>query len=487
MRKQYFGFIALLFAAGFCMASCSKEHPLVEERPAEGYVISIPVQAMGTRAVAEGDGEATATFKTTENVYIYNQTTRTLDDATLHPSTDEAFTILSGTLNKTYSEGNTLTVLYNTDSKGVVNYSAQDGSIDHVVDAGTANVTVTSISGDNEITTNVANIQNLQSIFRFQFRDASTNDLLSGIRFVRIFSEDNKLQTQYNVLSDTPTYGTLTLSSSNNLDNNHSVYAGLRFAANAGDAIVFQVVTSDGKVYSGSKNAPSSGFVNGKFYTTTVDVNLYTFTVAEGKKVCFSPGDLGVDNGTYSFTEPFVTWGWGNKSSSTAKRVWFDYPEIASGLDICGINWRNLNSLSTGDKTYNPHEWNGIINRTNMNNDVDAFYRVIVPNHGNCLLLPPDETQSSDIGDDIRSGSVSDYTKYLGKEFVFLMRTGRGIYTNSGISWGMTSQGWYWALWNKMGTNRTYLYWTESATPAVTHIGNQVRMRVRLVHDVTAE
>ena len=484
MRKQYFGFIALLFAAGFCMASCSKEHPLVEERPAEGYVISIPVQAMGTRAVAEGEGEATATFKTTENVYIYNQTTRTLDDATLHPSTDEAFTILSGTLNKTYSEGNTLTVLYNTDSKGVVNYSAQDGSIDHVVDAGTANVTVTSISGDNEITTNVANIQNLQSIFRFQFRDASTNNLLSGIRFVRIFSEDNKLQTQYNVLSDTPTYGTLTLSSSNNLDNNHSVYAGLRFAANPGDAIVFQVVTSDGKVYSGSKNAPSSGFVNGKFYTTTVDVNLYTFTVAEGKKVCFSPGDLGVDNGTYSFTEPFDTWGW--KSNNAEKRVWFNYGEIASGLDICGINWRNLNSTTTSTTSPTPQEWNNVITRTNMNDNVETFYRVTVDGRANCLLLPPDETQSTDIGDDIRSGSVSDYKKYLGKGFVLLVSTGRAIYTNK-LSWGMESQGFYWALWNNMSRNRTYFSWSASNTPSVSWASNQFRMRVRLVHDVTAE
>jgi len=486
MKKNNFGFIALLFAASFCLVSCSKELSDVEG-PVNGYRISIPVRALATKAVAEGNGEAS--FKTTENVYVYNRTTKTMDDAVLHPADDAASTTFEGTLNKTYSEGDNLLILYNTSSNGVVDYSAQDGSIANVKDAGKGEVSISSISED-VINTGAADIENLQSIFRFVFKAGGTE--LSGIRFVRIFSSNNKLQTQYDVVKDTPTYGPITISGSTDLeDSDHYLYAGLRFAANPDDEIVFQVVTSDGKVYSGSKNAPSAGFVNGKFYKSTVNVNLYTFTVSSEKTVCFSPGDLGVDNGVYSFTEPFVTWGWKATSTSTAKRVWFNYSEITSGLDICGIDWRNPNSLTTSTSTPRPQEWESIIARTNMNSGVDPYYWVTVSNHANCLLLPPDETQASDIGEDLASGAVTDYTKYLGKGFVLLISTGRATYQNK-LSWGMDAQGFYWALWNNMSRNRTYFYWKLNSDgshsgPEVSWATSQFRMRVRLIHDVTVE
>lgn len=314
-----------------------------------------------------------------------------------------------------------------------------------------------------------------QSIFSFTFNDG-TSDLSNNLRFVRLFSCKNKL---YN---GSTTYGPYTVSNNANMDN--PVEATLKFDSNNEDQLAFQVVTEDGKVYSGLYNAPSGGFIMGKNYNLTVTVKDYKFTTGSSKQVYFSPGDLGVDSGEYSFTEPFETWGW--KNFSATKRVWFNYGEISSGLNIFGIDWRNLNTLANGGNSPLPQEWDNIIVRTNMKSGVNPYYRVTVSGHANCLLLPPDETQASDIEEDLTSGTVTDYAKYFGKGFVLLISTGRATYgnTSSTRKWEKDTEGWYWALWHKMGTNRTYFSWGTSNTPAVSWAGNQFRMRVRYVHDV---
>ena len=119
-----------------------------------------------------------------------------------------------------------------------------------------------------------------------------------------------------------------------------------------------------------------------------------------------------------------------------------------------------------------------------MNEGVQPYYRVNVSGHANCLLLPPDETLSTDIGEDIISGTVTDYAKYLGKGFVLLISTGKATYSNSKLSWASASHGFYWALWKNMTQNRTYFNWTDSNTPTVSWATNEFRMRVRYVHDV---
>ena len=67
---------------------------------------------------------------------------------------------------------------------------------------------------------------------------------------------------------------------------------------------------------------------------------------------------------------------------------------------------------------------------------------------------------------------------------MLLINTGRAVVISE-ATWSMTSEGWYWALWNNMSQNRTYFYWAaDSSTPSVTWAGNQFRMRVRYVRDV---
>ena len=320
----------------------------------------------------------------------------------------------------------------------------------------------------------------LQTNFKFTFKDNGT--VIDNVRFVRIFSNQNKLNQSTNTKGPVTFsgYGTTELPNVAN-----PLVTPLSFDSNPGDLLAFQVVDAKGKVYAGSVAAPADGYAPGLTYDIPVEVTAYTFTIADGKKVYFSPGDLGVDTGTYSFTEPFVTWGWGSTNTSLAKRVWFNYSEIQSGHEIYGVaNWRNLNSRTTSTTTTQPQEWDNIIRRTNMNTGVSAYYRVTVSNHANCLLLPPDETSLTDIGEDLTSGSVTNYAKYLAKGFVLLISTGRATYSAQGLKWASATQGWYWALWNNMGRNRTYFNWTDSNTPVVDWAGSQYRMRVRYVHDV---
>ena len=318
-----------------------------------------------------------------------------------------------------------------------------------------------------------------KSTYTFTFKDKDTQSNLSGLRFVRIFSTKNKL---YNAAT---TFGPYTVSCANETaDMDNPVKPALRFAANEGDQLVFQVIDASRKVYSGFYDVPAGCSAAGD-YDLTVDVKAYTFTVASGKKVYFSPGDLGVDGSVYSFTMPFETWGW--KDNSATKRVWFNYGELSSGHSIYGVTWRNPQALTTSTSSPTPQEWDRIIGRTNMNSGVSAYYRATVSGKANCLLLPPDEAQATDIEDDLISGTVTDYAKYLGKGFVLLIGTGRALYSSNKLSWGMESQGFYWALWNNMSRNRTYFYWSDSNNPYVTWASNQFRMRVRYVRDVETQ
>lgn len=333
-----------------------------------------------------------------------------------------------------------------------------------------------------------------QSVFTFTFMDADadTPTKLGGLRFVRVFSCQNKL------FNSSTTLGPYTVSSdTGEADMANPVQATLKFGPDDGDQLAFQVIDANGKVYSGLYNAPTGGFTMGA-YDLTVDVKAYTFTVeTNGKKVYFSPGDLGVDSGVYSFTEPFTTWAHGNTTVYTSSpygpnmRVWFDQyydNAVITGGSVYGItDWRSPKRSTTSfPNVPYPYEWNNLIHRTNMNSGVNPYYKVSIPDYQYCLLLPPDETQSTDIGDDLTAGEVTDYAKYIGKGFVLLFNTNRATYDSkkNTFSWGgatYAKQGFYWAIYNS--SNRYYFTWPD-AGPAVDWGAARMRNHIRYVREV---
>lgn len=329
-----------------------------------------------------------------------------------------------------------------------------------------------------------------QSIFTFTFRDADTQTNLGGLRFVRLFSCQNKL---YNGAT---TFGPYTDSSdTGEADMANPVQATLKFGPDDGDQLAFQVIDANGKVYSGLYNAPAGGFPMGS-YDLPVDVKAYTFTMRSGNsgnKFYFSPGDLGVDNGIYSFTEPFTTWAHGNTTVYTTspygptQRVWFDHQYddavITSGTVYGIAGWRSPNRAGSSVDTY---EWNYLVKSRTMSDNVARYYKVTIPGHQYCLLLPPDETQSADIGEDLTAGEVTDYAKYIGKGFVLLFNTNRATYGSNKFSWGgatsnSAKQGFYWAIYN--GSNRYYFTWPD-AGPAVDWGIARMRNHIRYVREV---
>ena len=325
-----------------------------------------------------------------------------------------------------------------------------------------------------------------QSIFTFTFRDADTQTNLGGLRFVRVFSCQNKL---YNGAT---TFGPYTVSSATGEDdmaNPVQATPTLKFGPDDGDQLAFQVIDANGKVYSGLYNAPTGGFTMGS-YDLTVDVKAYTFTIRANQKVYFSPGDLGVVSGVYSFTDPFTDWAKGNKDKSEpSKRSWFDHYtyNVEQERNIYGIeSWRIPSYVTPGPNIWQDlvYDWNNIVGRT-MNDGVNAYYLVTISsggtNHANCLLLPPDETIIGDIEDDLTSGTVTDYAKYLGKGFVLLMGgTGKGGLSGSTWFWLSTenNNGYYWA---GRGNNPFYFN-TNSHSCGVS--SNRNRMHIRYVRNV---
>lgn len=340
-------------------------------------------------------------------------------------------------------------------------------------------------------TKKVATLGPLQSTFNFTFKNNSTT--LDNVRFARVFSVKNKLHNGTSV-------GPFTASSDSDLPT--PINAVLYFEKVSGEQLVFQVVTNDGKVYSGILDAPSEGYDIGGTHNVTANVNPYTFTISSGssgKKVYFSPGDLGVDNGVYSFTEPFTAW---NQTSSAmtngtpaSKRTWFIKSDVQNGQTVYGINWRIQDAFS---------EWKYLVGldpgRTIDNGNVSLYYKVHINTTelGDrywCYLLPPDQaTYENDIKDDLRNykeGSnyyeVSDYLKYIAKGFVLLIDTDYSLRYTATSKWSFksgTHTGYYQAGY--VGSSKTYFsFGSDGPVYNAPAMGTDWRIRTRYIHDVT--
>lgn len=299
MKKYTIISLSSIILIGMSVFSCSKSLDNSEETlPQKKVNANIPANFASSKVVADGGA---ATFSTSEKVYVYNNATSTLDADYLSPDADGATANLKGSLSGTYSAGNSLKLLYNTTSEGIADYTNQDGTLENVIDAATATVKISSVDGDS-FTTRTAYFENLQSIFKFTFKDPDNN--IVKVKSLTILSENNKLQSEYNLLDEAVTYGGINVICNTAQS---TVYVALRFTSNPSEMILFSVIDENGKVYTGSKTSPATGFKIGRFYTSTVSVKAHTFSVAKDKKVYFALGNLYDDGGVYKIqSSPWV-------------------------------------------------------------------------------------------------------------------------------------------------------------------------------------
>ena len=296
------------------LTACSSEDIMVVEKQtatqAQTYTVSIPA-SMGddaeTRAVTfNGTNKAVSTFAAGDKVYVYNETKGAMAcdgegnaiALTLTPgdiSNDGKNCTLAGTLtfykyeNSTWNavaveSSDSYKLLYNLselNTQDPINsnfwYIEQDGTAAGIADYAIATTTLTEDGGQLTPSATVS-FTNVQSMFRFQFIDESSNAI--NVKHLVITSKNYAVASFYRPLlpSTNPYIYDTFLSFPVTLatPTTDYIYVALciKESEAAGDELSFKAVDADGKVYTGTKAAPTDGFKNGKYYYNTSAITL---------------------------------------------------------------------------------------------------------------------------------------------------------------------------------------------------------------------
>jgi len=310
--KKYFLTMAIL-ALGF--SACNKveiENQVVpEETPAMPTVYQVRIPATigaDTKAVDfsgtdpdTGKPTAVSTFVASDKVYVYNETKDVMAcDAEGEPLvlTPEDITdggkncTLTGTLSfhkYDYDKNtwNSVTVdatdsyklLYNLNEPRP--WEPEDSNFWYVEQNGTAAgvadyaIATTTLNNDGGVltTTSTVSFTNLQSMFRFKFVDESITPI--SVKHLVIKSTNSAVASYYCPLTypyftSDPLPVTLTTPTTD------YIYVALciKESEAAGDELTFKAIDAGGKVYTGSKAAPTDGFKNGKYYYNSSAITL---------------------------------------------------------------------------------------------------------------------------------------------------------------------------------------------------------------------
>lgn len=251
MKKVlYFTWIITLAA----LPSCQKvveDIPEPTQEQVTTTVYSLTVNASKTSVTKGLDPSATgldATWKDGDKVAVYAAGTRI---GTLSPVTiGTADTQLQGTITETLSQGAQLDLLFvgqDTDNDRTWTYTGQKGTLSDIAanyDFAKAQVTVTSVSGDN-LTATDANFENQQAVVKFTLK---SGDSPLPVHSLRISTNSGKLVTGYSVVSGafSPIYGDLEVTLDGSSTGNE-FYVALHNASGAND--VYSLTTSSGSTY----------------------------------------------------------------------------------------------------------------------------------------------------------------------------------------------------------------------------------------------
>lgn len=175
--------LVALLMAGAAVTSCSSDNEMDSLKAPAGKTYTMTVQATKggdatTRALADGgDGTLTATWATTENVYV--KKVDTWATGTLQPQADGATATLKGTLSGvTFAADDVLTLQF--PRSGALDYTGQVGTLEDIAakyDYATATVTVKSVSGGDIIPeAATTTFQHQQAIVKFTLQDKGNSN-----------------------------------------------------------------------------------------------------------------------------------------------------------------------------------------------------------------------------------------------------------------------------------------------------------------------
>ena len=318
MNKRFIYSLAATFITAAVtlgsLTACSSEDIMVVEKQtatqAPTYTVCIPA-SMGedaeTRAVTfNGTNKAVSTFAAGDKVYIYNETkgamacdgegnaiALTLTSGDI--SNDGKNCTLAGTLtfykyeNSTWNavaveSSDSYKLLYNLSELNTQDptnsnfwYIEQDGTAAGIADYAIATTTLTEDGGQLTPSATVS-FTNVQSMFRFQFIDESSNAI--NVKHLVITSKNYAVASFYRPLlpSTNPYiyYTFLSFPVTLATPTTDYIYVALciKESEAAGDELSFKAVDADGKVYTGTKAAPTDGFKNGKYYYNSSAITL---------------------------------------------------------------------------------------------------------------------------------------------------------------------------------------------------------------------
>ena len=424
MEKKTFNDIRVLGAlllAGVTFSACSNdsdEADLQPVSPVASQVYKMTIEATKgsdnaiTRALSDpGDGTLTATWATTEKVYVKKGTEWV--EGYLQPETAGATAELSGEFTgTTFTEGDQIALQF--PKSGDISYDGQKGTLADIAanfDYATATATIATVDGDNRISVNGrVSFVSQQAIVKFTLKRGAT-PITANSLVVTVGSNS------YTVNPESAT---------------SELYVAL--PGFSSQSISLKAFGSDDKIYEYSKSGIT--FENGKYYTVSVkmtqsteDLTLSgTFNIGTAT-VKFSRGNLRatLDNGTvtsWAFAtsqDAYIGATEANNLQTNTGTIdlfawstdygykWGIGPWTTDYVNFCGHfkDWGEnpdlIRDLGSGWFTMNQNEWNYFLSRrtgatVGETNNV-RYYAAIIKKDSDTddgvyglLLLPDNET-----------------------------------------------------------------------------------------------
>lgn len=333
---------AIMVAA--CFTACEKVEVstgdvVPEEIVTPAITMSVNATKVGeTKALSDNGSAITSTWTQGDEVEVWTSDGTTTKYGTITAQNSGPSTRLSGTLNSTPSDSESLLLKYLSP-----NYSTQDGtltgsatSIDKVCDYATATVTATVAGGS--VTTNDAAFTSQQAILKLNLIDGSV-DITSDVRQLTV-----TLGGQTVTVDRTPAAG--------------PVYVAVPAASGS---IVFYA--AKGK-YLYTKSV-SKTLTAGHLYPVNLSMSIVEgalsglFSVSASKKVYFSKGNLMADfnSAGNSYTWSFANNQWGCVGDHAANNVITGTGTVsaAGSVDLFGWSATNYNTYGIDSTTDGQH------------------------------------------------------------------------------------------------------------------------------------
>ena len=388
--------LVALLMAGAAVTSCSSDNEMDSLKAPAGKTYTMTVQATKggdatTRALADGDdGTLTATWATTENVYVKKGS----DWATgsLTPQTAGASTTLKGTLSGvTFAANDVLTLQF--PKSGDITYAGQKGTLADIAanfDWATATIEVASVEGGNITPKAGASFAHQQAVVKFTLQDKGNSNAAISPSALTINDGTSDIVTLTSIPAETYT------------TNGAGVLYVALPAVDSNPITLTATVGSD--TYTLTTSSAKS-FANGSYYRVTAKMTKQAavptgalsgqFSVASGKKVYFSKGNLRYVSGTWSFfdhqydyfdTYSANAWdrfGW-STSSTTYGMSTSGFSGVYSG-DF--VDWGNVSGIGTGWFTLSKDEW---VYLFNTRSDAANKYGYATVNNVHGIIILPD-------------------------------------------------------------------------------------------------